>query len=587
MTIIDQVIDGSEAMKAGLEPHDIVIAIDGEPLKDFHDLSRAIKEREGRPIKLSVQRDNQPRSIELKPAWNPENKTWLGGIVFHETLPDFFDKESENPNEPLTINFELLDARGETVNARITLGSQEEQPYSKVSFKEGQFEKLDTDRKRELLSYVVSQVVDGKTIEADLIKLVNSTGGKAFWAPDLENASGIAFGNSIYIKTPFGQLGPHVIAHEFRHLWQETESSFYEIKQYYHAVTGTRYKNDAAWAIQDLKGLTQLREILESKFDAREVDQIIAPFIRKTLATLSEYNDALDEYEIVLTELLKKEKSRDFAFAEKYDSPAREAFNPLLDSKKLEAFKEALKNPVHPDFDIKIARNQLIKVDAIWNNRPIDEHTNDSDVKELVRRISRSFSTEWLKAPRTAFNWARARLDGDNMILENMAEKFSIKIPLREGAAQEFELAKSKLLPPENEATSDIDKKISELKLTLDERRKKKESILAGLPKADTPVIGTATVRDILRLPTFWVERDAEYGALVTLRTLKKETGIDLFTKTPHEDLSQAGTASRENETVLQKLKRNVDSFVAIEHYLKLIGVPNGCLKKLPPKTPA
>ncbi len=67
---IIEVLPGSLAEKAGLKPGDVVVAIDGQPLKHFTDLG-AIKKKPG-PHRLTVRRGD--RTLTLVLVWTPEAK---------------------------------------------------------------------------------------------------------------------------------------------------------------------------------------------------------------------------------------------------------------------------------------------------------------------------------------------------------------------------------------------------------------------------------------------------------------------------------------------------------------------------------
>jgi serine protease Do len=65
---IDGVNEGSAAAKAGLREGDIVVEVDGEPVRSARQFSRLIQETpEGRSVKLGVVRNGARQSIEVTP----------------------------------------------------------------------------------------------------------------------------------------------------------------------------------------------------------------------------------------------------------------------------------------------------------------------------------------------------------------------------------------------------------------------------------------------------------------------------------------------------------------------------------------
>ncbi len=85
---IIEVLPGSLAERVGLKPGDVIVAIDGEPLKHYTDLGK-IKERPGKHV-LTVRRGEETLTLEL--VWDPrEGKIGVryGPRVEMERLPFF------------------------------------------------------------------------------------------------------------------------------------------------------------------------------------------------------------------------------------------------------------------------------------------------------------------------------------------------------------------------------------------------------------------------------------------------------------------------------------------------------------------
>jgi S1-C subfamily serine protease len=64
-----EVIDGSPAASAGLRPEDLIVAVDGLPVRGVDDLQRLLnEERIGVPVTLELFRDGERREARLRPV---------------------------------------------------------------------------------------------------------------------------------------------------------------------------------------------------------------------------------------------------------------------------------------------------------------------------------------------------------------------------------------------------------------------------------------------------------------------------------------------------------------------------------------
>ncbi len=74
--LIDEPQDGSPAAKAGLQSEDVVVAVDGNPVKDARDLARKIAAyAPGTTVKLAVMRHGTRQMMDVKLAPYPDDKT--------------------------------------------------------------------------------------------------------------------------------------------------------------------------------------------------------------------------------------------------------------------------------------------------------------------------------------------------------------------------------------------------------------------------------------------------------------------------------------------------------------------------------
>lgn len=84
---------------------------------------------------------------------------------------------------------------------------------------------------------------------------------------------------------------------------------------------------------------------------------------------------------------------------------------------------------------------------------------------------------------------------------------------------------------------------------------------------------------DIVRLPTLVIERDAEYGALVALRALQQDTGIDLLTSAPSATVVLSRKIDGETDLVEGEISLRRLSIREIQDYMRQIGVNMPCFR--------
>jgi serine protease Do len=85
--LIADVFKGDPADRAGIEPKDVIIAVDGKPVKDTHDLLRLIAEKNvGHSVKVTIVRNGDQKVYTVKIAERPEQET----LAQRETTGEFF-----------------------------------------------------------------------------------------------------------------------------------------------------------------------------------------------------------------------------------------------------------------------------------------------------------------------------------------------------------------------------------------------------------------------------------------------------------------------------------------------------------------
>jgi len=66
-TSLREVVPGTPAARAGLEPDDRLVAIDGQAIDDWDDVPVALEDRAGQPTTFVIERDGQRRTLEITP----------------------------------------------------------------------------------------------------------------------------------------------------------------------------------------------------------------------------------------------------------------------------------------------------------------------------------------------------------------------------------------------------------------------------------------------------------------------------------------------------------------------------------------
>ncbi|OWP63399.1 RIP metalloprotease RseP [Hymenobacter amundsenii] len=64
--VVDQVVAGSPASKAGLQPNDRILTVGQESIRFFPELQKALKAHAGKPVAVKVERASQPVTLQVK-----------------------------------------------------------------------------------------------------------------------------------------------------------------------------------------------------------------------------------------------------------------------------------------------------------------------------------------------------------------------------------------------------------------------------------------------------------------------------------------------------------------------------------------
>lgn len=85
--LIERVLPDSPAAKAGVKPHDILLAASETPIHQPEDILNVLRQADGKPLSLRILRQGQQQTIEVAPEPAPEARpqTWWG--PFPPTTP--------------------------------------------------------------------------------------------------------------------------------------------------------------------------------------------------------------------------------------------------------------------------------------------------------------------------------------------------------------------------------------------------------------------------------------------------------------------------------------------------------------------
>jgi regulator of sigma E protease len=79
-TRVGDVLDGSPAAQAGIQPGDIITALDGQPVRLWEDMAAAVQSGQGQPVRVKINRAGGEISLNLTPRLT-ESKNRFGEAV--------------------------------------------------------------------------------------------------------------------------------------------------------------------------------------------------------------------------------------------------------------------------------------------------------------------------------------------------------------------------------------------------------------------------------------------------------------------------------------------------------------------------
>lgn len=88
VTTVGELVEGSPAEAAGLQPGDKVLTVDGEPVDSWVDVLNGIVddwEETGQPVSLHVERDGQPLDLSIEPRRTEDGRYEVGMYAHQDT----------------------------------------------------------------------------------------------------------------------------------------------------------------------------------------------------------------------------------------------------------------------------------------------------------------------------------------------------------------------------------------------------------------------------------------------------------------------------------------------------------------------
>jgi regulator of sigma E protease len=108
--VIDRLVPGAPAERAGMLPGDRVVAVDGTPVASWSEWVELVRERPGETLRVGVERDGQQLEVSLVPRAVEEKGATIGQIGAYVREP-----EGLRENMRTEVRYGLLESAGKAV----------------------------------------------------------------------------------------------------------------------------------------------------------------------------------------------------------------------------------------------------------------------------------------------------------------------------------------------------------------------------------------------------------------------------------------------------------------------------------------
>jgi regulator of sigma E protease len=112
---VAETVPGMPAEKAGLQRGDLLLRINGQPIRSLLKFHEAVRASGGQPVQLDFMRDGKPLSVSIQPVYPAEEKRWMIGvgadrrIVYAQlALPEAVSESVRQNVRGATLIYELL-----------------------------------------------------------------------------------------------------------------------------------------------------------------------------------------------------------------------------------------------------------------------------------------------------------------------------------------------------------------------------------------------------------------------------------------------------------------------------------------------
>ncbi|NWG47239.1 MAG: RIP metalloprotease RseP [Alphaproteobacteria bacterium] len=116
---VGDVLPRSVAERAGFEPGDLILSVDGRPIRDFRDLQTTVVVAASRPLEVVVERDGERRTLTVTPALTEMKDETTGLTQKGGQLGIRSTDPSEHPEDLIRITYGPLEALGGAVGKTV------------------------------------------------------------------------------------------------------------------------------------------------------------------------------------------------------------------------------------------------------------------------------------------------------------------------------------------------------------------------------------------------------------------------------------------------------------------------------------